>query len=49
MGWTDETLDETVDAVEDLPKDVRARLACIAKLIEYKRVWSVWSSRGRCD
>ena len=35
MKWTDETLDEIVDAeVESLPVDMRARLAHIAKLIE---------------
>jgi phage-related protein len=35
MGWTVETLSETVDAeVEGLPEDMRARLARIAKLIE---------------
>jgi len=37
MGWTVETLNETVDAeVEALPEDMRARLARIAKLIEEK-------------
>lgn len=35
MGWTVETLNETVDAeVEALPEDMRARLAHLAKLIE---------------
>src|SRR5437016_12713917 len=35
MGWTVETLNETVDAeVEALPEDMRARLTRIAKLIE---------------
>lgn len=35
MGWTVETLNETVDAeAEALPEDMRARLARIAKLIE---------------
>jgi hypothetical protein len=35
MGWTVETLNETVDAeVEALPEDSRARLARIARLIE---------------
>ncbi len=35
MGWTVETLDETVDAeVEALPGDMRARLARVADLIE---------------
>jgi hypothetical protein len=35
MGWSVETLNETVDAeVEALPEDMRARLARIAKLIE---------------
>ncbi len=35
MGWTVETLNETVAAeVESLPEDMRARLARIAKLIE---------------
>ena len=35
MGWTVETLNETVDAeIEALPEDMRARLARIAKLIE---------------
>ena len=35
MGWTVETLNETVDAeVEALPEDMRARLARIAELIE---------------
>jgi len=37
MGWTVETLNETVYAeVEALPEDMRARLARIAKLIEEK-------------
>lgn len=37
MGWTVETLNETVDSeVEALPEDMRARLARIAKLIEEK-------------
>src|SRR2546427_11329981 len=37
MGWTVETLNETVDAeVEALPEHMRARLARIAKLIEEK-------------
>ena len=37
MSWTVETLNETVDAeVEALPKDIRARLARIAELIEEK-------------
>ncbi len=37
MGWTVETLNETVDVeVEALPEDMRARLARIAKLIEEK-------------
>ena len=37
MGWTVETLNETVDAeVEALPDDMRARLARIAKLVEEK-------------
>ena len=37
MGWTVETLNETVDAeIEALPEDMRARLARIAKLIEDK-------------
>lgn len=37
MGWTVQTLNETVDAeVEALPEDMRARLARIAKLIEEK-------------
>lgn len=37
MGWTVETLNETVDAeVEALPEDMRARLARIARLIEEK-------------
>ena len=35
MSWTVETLNETVDAeVESLPKDMRARLARVAMLIE---------------
>jgi phage-related protein len=35
VGWTIETLNETVDAeVEALPEDMRARLARIAGLIE---------------
>ena len=37
MGWTVETLNESVDAkIEALPEDMRARLAHIAKLIEEK-------------
>ena len=37
MGWTVETLNETVDSeVEALPEDMRARLTRIAKLIEEK-------------
>ena len=37
MGWTVETLNETVDAeIEALPADMRARLARIAQLIEEK-------------
>jgi phage-related protein len=37
MGWTVETLNETVDAeVDSLPEDMRARLARIAYLIEEK-------------
>jgi hypothetical protein len=45
MGWTVETLNETVDAeVEALPEDLRARLAWIAELIE-ERGWSVCASR----
>lgn len=37
MGWTVETLDETVTAeVEALPADMRARLARVAELIEAK-------------
>jgi len=37
MGWTVETLNETVDSeVGALPEDMRARLARIAKLIEEK-------------
>ena len=37
MGWTVETLNETVDAeVDALPEDMRARLARIAHLIEEK-------------
>ena len=35
MGWTVETLNETVDA-EALPADMRARLARIGMLIEEK-------------
>lgn len=35
MGWTVETLNETVEAeVEALPEDMQARLARVAKLIE---------------
>ena len=35
MGWTVETLNETVDAeVEALPEDMRARLARVARLME---------------
>jgi len=35
VGWTVETLNETVDAeVEALPEDMRARLARMAMLIE---------------
>jgi phage-related protein len=35
VGWTVETLNETIDAeVEALPEDIRARLARVAKLIE---------------
>jgi phage-related protein len=35
MGWTVETLDETVDAeLAELPVDMRARLARISELIE---------------
>jgi phage-related protein len=35
VGWTVETLNETVEAeVEALPEDMRARLARVAKLIE---------------
>lgn len=35
MGWTVETLNETVDAeIEALPVDMRARLARVADLIE---------------
>ena len=35
MGWTVETLNQTVEAeVEALPEDMRARLARIAQLIE---------------
>jgi phage-related protein len=35
VGWTVETLNEIVDAeIEDLPEDMRARLARIARLIE---------------
>lgn len=38
MGWTVETLNETVDAeVEALPEAMRARPARIAKLIEEPR------------
>jgi phage-related protein len=37
MGWTVETLNESVDAeVNALPEDMRARLARIAHLIEEK-------------
>ena len=37
MGWTVETLNETVEAeVDALPEDMRARLTRIAKLIEEK-------------
>jgi phage-related protein len=37
VGWTVETLNETVDVeVEALPEDMRARLARIATLIEEK-------------
>ena len=37
VGWTVETLNETVDAeVESLPVDIRARLARVSKLIEEK-------------
>jgi hypothetical protein len=37
VGWTVETLDETVDAeIEALPEDMRARLAHVARLIEEK-------------
>ena len=37
MGWTVETLNETVEAeVDSLPEDMRARLARIAHLIEEK-------------
>jgi len=37
VGWTVETLNETVDAeIEALPADMRARLARIAQLIEEK-------------
>jgi phage-related protein len=37
VGWTVETLNETVDVeVEALPEDMRARLARIAKFIEEK-------------
>ena len=37
MGWTVETLNETVDAeIEALPEDMRARLARVARLIEEK-------------
>ena len=41
MGWTIETLNETVDAeVVALPEDIRAKLARIARLIE-ERVWKL--------
>ena len=37
MGWTVETLDETVEAeVQALPMDMKARLARVAGLIESK-------------
>jgi phage-related protein len=37
LGWTVETLNETVDAeVEALPEDMRARLARIVMLIEHQ-------------
>ena len=37
MGWTVETVNETVDMeIEALPEDMRARLARIAKLVEEK-------------
>jgi phage-related protein len=37
VGWTVETLNETVDAeIEALPEDMRARLARVARLIEEK-------------
>jgi len=37
MGWTVETLNETVDAeIEALPADMRARLVRIAQLIQEK-------------
>jgi phage-related protein len=37
MGWTVETLNQTIDAkIEALPEDMRARLARVAKLIEEK-------------
>jgi phage-related protein len=37
VGWTVETLNETVDAeVDTLPADMRARLARVAQLIEEK-------------
>jgi phage-related protein len=37
MGWTVETLNQTVDAeIDSLPEDMRARLARIAQLIEDK-------------
>jgi phage-related protein len=37
VGWTVETLNETVDVeIEALPEDMRARLARIAKLVEEK-------------
>jgi len=39
MTWVVETLDEVVDSeIEDLPEDMRQRLARIAKLIEEKSV-----------
>ncbi|MCW5977761.1 MAG: type II toxin-antitoxin system RelE/ParE family toxin [Bryobacteraceae bacterium] len=45
MGWTVETLNETVDAeVEALAEDMRARLArspCSSR----RRAWSTWASR----
>src|SRR2546427_751504 len=47
MGWTVETLNETVDPeVEALPEDMRARLARIAKLIEEKAGDSRAQPRG---